>query len=189
MPSVDFSHLKKAKRPATERTRKFTLYTVKAGGPDPVEFELRSAVYASNPALFNARLKAEASNPKLVAGTRRGGEALLPAMIENRELDARLFSQHVFTGWSNVFDASGSVVPFSPDASASLLAMILDPNDRDPGDLAAVYKDFDDLRAFAKDADNWTSDAIDAVEKAKNSEPGSSGSSVASATGSLSTPG
>lgn len=80
-----------------------------------------------------------------------------------RDLDRKLYPQHVIKGWKNMPDTGGTEVPYSKKSAAEFLSKLPDHY-------------FDKLREFCADLDNFANVSLeDAEATAKNSQSGSSG--------------
>ena len=82
-------------------------------------------------------------------------------MDDNREMDKKLYAQHVIKDWENIVDSKGEKVPFSFENVYSLLTALDDSVSK------AI---FTDLRIFCSSFENFLSDSdlLVTEEVAKN---------------------
>ena len=105
-----------------------------------------------NKEYFNKIMKRSHRHMKRI---KRGG--VDPKVIEdNRNSDRELYPLHVITGWENVRDEDGVLVPYSLEE-----CQIFCSEEEMPAWL------FDGIRDFASDLENFI-DLMDVDEKAKN---------------------
>lgn len=86
-------------------------------------------------------------------------------LADSRDLDRRLYAQHIVSGWKNVPDAKGDLVEFSHTRCSEFLGCLPDEM-------------FDELREHCANLDNFKGIAPEEAEfAAKNLPSGSSGKS------------
>lgn len=117
-----------------DATAKFTLYTIQM--PDDTNPVLigRYAGEANKP-YYNAVLREQAKGVAAKQAALKAGAISAEMLAEGRELDRELFPKFVLTGWENVLDSEGKLVPFNEQNAADFLAAL--PNE-----------DVDDVRNF-----------------------------------------
>lgn len=135
---ADFSYLQNYK--PTSDARPFKLKEIElTGGRSPV-LMLRCSAETQNPEYFNASSKLRRKYVKVIDDL-SGVDA---AMINDiRNMDRRLYAEHVVTGWTDVVDSQGKEVLFSVVECEAFLRALPD-------------NIFDRARAFAGDLSNYT---------------------------------
>lgn len=139
-----------------ERTVPYTIFAISFPNPEGGEVSPTLQVLSStdrNEGYLNDLLKSRSVQAR--AKVRTPNSKMLKAA---RAEDVRLFAKHVIKGWSNMYDDSAVVVPFSVTECESFLTQLVD----------SAPEIFDELRAFCGDIDNFRESAIDQEGIAKN---------------------
>jgi hypothetical protein len=146
--SADFSFLKGLQvTPETTAEYRFSNILL-ANGKNPV-FIVRPATESNKP-YFNAVLRRSGKNAKALSAGQLDSEMI----DEGRRDDRELFPKYIVTGWRDVVDSSGELVPFSKEECASFLQQLPD-------------EEFSDLKQYCGNVRNFVK-PIDVGDLAKN---------------------
>lgn len=141
---MKFGYLKKLD--VTNKTADFTIHQIE-GAPVLV---LKPATEVNKP-YFNAVLKRSRRNVRAL----KAGAVNTAMIAENREQDRELFPKFVIETWRDVVDSQRKSVEFNRENCEEFLRALPDWI-------------FDEIRDFAGNSTNFTDDAPDIEEKAKN---------------------
>lgn len=149
-----FARLKKL-HVASDASIEFPLPELQVGdGPTPFLLVV-PATADTNEAYANALLKSRA----VQALVRSGGVPTLKQRKATREEDAKLYPEHVVTGWGHMTDDQGKALTFTKDDCRDLLEQFT----KETPDV------MDRLRGFCSTVENWRPNAVDIVGVAGNS--------------------
>lgn len=142
-----FSHLKKL-GVKSDVTAEYAIHQIIVNGEMPT-LTLAPATEANSP-YFNSLLRRASKASKRI----KNGVIKKETIDENREEDRKDFAKHVIKGWKGVTDEKGVAVEFDADSCLEFLEAL--PNEI-----------FDEIRAFATDASNF-SEVLEINSIAKN---------------------
>lgn len=109
---------------------------------------MKPATEANKP-YFNEVLRRSKKNMRAV----QAGSFSIAMMDENRAQDRKLYPKLIITGWGNVQDSEGILVPYSEENCKGFLEALPDWI-------------FDDIRAFAGNSSAISQNALDLEEEA-----------------------
>ena len=134
-----FSNLRGA-AVVSDAVRSYTFHDL-AGSP---ELQVAPATQA-NREYFNAALAAARDKANV------GRKVTVASLADDRITRAKLYARHVVKGWSGVKDATGALVPFSPEACEEFLEELAG------SDLSYLFIEFVN---FIEEERNFTAEAI-----------------------------